>query len=134
MKEICLIIGLLMASCQVSAQTSAVLVRNHPENTSEYARVEIKWVTSKVVYQDGVNIYRRVAGSENWEKLNDQPLVKTDRLSAELTEEIPEAVDFFDIVEELGSIIRGEQERTHRRNLLPDNYFFIAQHKDQTVF
>lgn len=51
---------------------SPVLVTNHTHNNR--SAIKIKWLTDKLIYPLGVNIYRQEMGEISWEKLNDNTI------------------------------------------------------------
>ena len=77
--------GFLLASCfglvllagapALRAQTGGVLVTN----TERTGTVWLKWLSETVYTEAPVNVYRREAGTAQWERLNDRPV---DRLPA----------------------------------------------------
>jgi hypothetical protein len=60
------------------AQTGKVLVRNAPGSAPA---LTVKWYTSELYYDRGVNVYRREAGATEWTKLNAQPLRRQEAVS-----------------------------------------------------
>ncbi|MFT3738776.1 MAG: hypothetical protein QM786_08450 [Breznakibacter sp.] len=80
----CRILALLLISLNtvtLSAQIndttkdiSPVLVTNHTQGGSPV--VKIKWLTDKLIYLPGVNIYRQELGEITWKKLNENPIIK----------------------------------------------------------
>lgn len=46
---------------------------------TESGEVEVKWITNKVLYKEGYNLYKD-DGSGTWQKLNEQPFTKPDQL------------------------------------------------------
>ncbi len=95
---------LIMVGVQLNAQTSPVVVRNHPESTDERAMVEVKWLMREIVHIGGTNVYRREVGQSNWVRVNDSPIEKKEDLSPTLIQEIPEAADFFYMADTLATM------------------------------
>ncbi len=71
-----LTISLLLAGVYAHAQlTNRVMVTNdYTSKSSDY--IVIKWVSKKIKYDNGYNIYRSIEGQGNWEKLNDRTIDK----------------------------------------------------------
>ncbi len=98
MKKIIISLSWLLAvTHNVLSQVSPVVVRNHPDNTMDQTTVEIKWVTRSIVLPEGANLYRRQAGTQEWQQLNSLPLTQADALAPSLAEKLPQAQDFFEI-------------------------------------
>jgi uncharacterized protein len=77
-----LALGLICISVNINAQNandsaknvSPILVTNHTENNRQI--ILVKWLTDKLIYPNGVNIYRQEPGEITWSKLNPKPIVK----------------------------------------------------------
>lgn len=76
--SLCLIFGIFSTYGQTVSDTaknvSPVLVTNHSENN--HAVILVKWLTDKLIYPQGVNIYRQEFGEITWLKLNSRPIIK----------------------------------------------------------
>lgn len=58
------------------AQESRIVVENANYSTSERPAVLLKWYSKELVYDEGVNLYRKQESSLNWEKMNANPIVR----------------------------------------------------------
>ena len=79
-----IVLTLLFCASALStfAQSGRVPVQNHADNglpRSKYT-ISVKWYTPDLLHQQGVNVYRKEAGQNDWVKLNDTPIIKGDRL------------------------------------------------------
>ena len=66
--------------------------------------IEVKWIMREVVHPAGTNVYRREVGKSLWQRVNDLPIQKADTLSPSLTQEIPEAADFFYMADTIATL------------------------------
>lgn len=92
------LISLLMTfvvSIHVHAQESQVLAINDPLNTQESFQVLIKWYTPDFIYPEGVNLYRRVQGGLQWERLNSSPITIKDSIQQRFKDSDPD-LEFFE--------------------------------------
>ena len=67
------------AKAQQEGHEGYLFVRN-----TSTGLVELKWITNKVLYKEGYNLYKD-DGNGNWQKLNATPFIKPSELPAEIT-------------------------------------------------
>ena len=62
------------------AQMGKVPVQNHRDNGINDAAytINIKWYTQDLLYEQGVNIYRKKTNQDDWIKINEVPITKKD--------------------------------------------------------
>jgi hypothetical protein len=94
MKQILIYIILLIPSIGLLAQ------KEHegylfPRNTGD-GGIQLKWITNKVLYADGYNLYRSAGG--DWVKLNPQPIVKPTAAPADLVAKDKDAEMYFAMI------------------------------------
>ncbi|MEP2024532.1 MAG: hypothetical protein ABJH98_12565 [Reichenbachiella sp.] len=95
-KKILIALTLLMVlSLKLRAQESQVLVINDPANAEESYQVLIKWYTPDFIYPEGVNLYRRLEGGLQWEKLNTNPIKVKDSIKQIFKQADPD-LEFFE--------------------------------------
>lgn len=72
-----------LASGSIHAQNSQVIAHNPSTNTDGHTSILIKWYSPEILYREGINIYRRMEGQSNWEKLNTTPIKLKDDVNPE---------------------------------------------------
>lgn len=75
-KNIALVVCSLFFAAVTCAQSAKVMVQNSVENTASEAKVLVKWFAPGILFEEGVNIYRREKGDTDWEKLNSAPIFR----------------------------------------------------------
>jgi hypothetical protein len=91
-------IGMVLFS-GLKAQDSRVLVTTNPNNGNE---IWVKWFHESIISDMGYNVYRKRTNSNNWEKINAQPIKRgTYSLSEEAFAKDEELADMKDLVDEL---------------------------------
>ncbi len=65
-------ISLVLSLLQLNGQSTTVLVSNSKENPGE--EINIKWIANGLIFEEGVNVYRREENTPLWIKLNREPI------------------------------------------------------------
>ncbi|MEM9328539.1 MAG: hypothetical protein AAGA85_22930, partial [Bacteroidota bacterium] len=100
-KLILLLLGsLLWANCTFG-QSVRLLTGQSLTASGEHSAVLLKWYSKELIYPEGVNVYRRPAGSTQWEKLNEIPIRKKPNLASRAAAD-EELQTFSQMVNELG--------------------------------
>jgi hypothetical protein len=89
---------LLSISSVAIAQETRVLTELDKQSTSSNPVIQVKWYSGDVIYAEGVNIYRREAGTLNWEKLNPSPIMKKKTIPPASISGDPDMADFAEMV------------------------------------
>ncbi len=55
------------------AQDVRLLVSNDPEKEGQI--INVKWISDQILFDEGVNLYRRPEGKLDWVKLNNTPIL-----------------------------------------------------------
>ena len=99
------IILFLIACCfalELSAQSKEHEAYLIPRNSNN-GTVELKWLTTKVLYEEGYNLYRST-GEQGWQKLNSTPYVKPSELPTSIYENDTLAEPIFKMIDQESSI------------------------------
>lgn len=89
---------LFTASLFAVAQDSYLFVRNHPDNDSSNGTIELKWFSKPFINEEGFYVYRREAGSSNWNLLTPTPVLKLPTIDSRYIREDNELEFFEDII------------------------------------
>ena len=71
---------LLIAPNIGNGQDNRVLVENALNSTTNDPTVLIKWYTKDLLYDEGINLYRKQKGTLIWIKINQSPIIKKENL------------------------------------------------------
>lgn len=96
------------------AQNARVLTEKSVQSTKENPVILIKWYTDEILYDEGVNVYRKEAGQLNWQRINAQPIIKKTTLPASEIAADPD-------LEVLGDIIKSATKEELQDDLLSLN-------------
>ena len=89
---------LLIVPNRSNAQETRVLVENAKHSTAENPAVLIKFYSKDLLYDKGVNIYRKQESTLSWIKINRSPVIKKDNLPAALLISDPDLEVFEEII------------------------------------
>ncbi len=74
MRYLIFIILIIQTFTSIDAQSTNLLVSNSKEDPGEV--INIKWLSSNIIYEEGVNLYRKEEGTPFWQKVNSAPITK----------------------------------------------------------
>jgi fibronectin type 3 domain-containing protein len=80
-----------------------------PRNTDD-GRIQLKWITNKVLYEEGYNLYRATSGE--WVKINSTPFAKPANVPADLASKDKDAEMFFAMIKQEGSMAQFHESFT----------------------
>lgn len=89
---------LFMVPNRSNAQETRVLVENAKHSIAENPAVLIKFYSKYLLYDEGVNIYRKQESTLSWIKINRSPVIKKDNLPAALLISDPDLEVFEEII------------------------------------
>jgi hypothetical protein len=98
-----LVFFVLTANLSCLAQ-SRVIVRNGANNRQGVAQISLKWYTDKLVYQQGVHVYRRSGDSDEWVRLNNQLITLQKAVPAPLVQKDEDLEAFLDMANGLNTV------------------------------
>ncbi len=93
-----LIISCILLATTSYGQNTRLLVRNAPDSDPGNPRIQLKWYNQKLLFKEGVNIYRRSTNDAQWKKLNDAPTKQSAVLSRELIQNDPDVEVFSELL------------------------------------
>jgi hypothetical protein len=68
--------------------------------TNENIAIHIKWYTQELYPAEGVNIYRTIAGKNEWQKLNDEPIKKAQQIDPEALKQDESLESYTELVKD----------------------------------
>lgn len=96
------VFGAILANKSV-AQSSRVLVQNTIGSSQSNVSVQVKWYTDKLVYLQGVHVYRRTADSVDWARINKQLITLQKTVPAPLVQKDEDLEAFLDMANGLNT-------------------------------
>lgn len=97
MKNNIILLGLLIFTLSGISQNTKIYVKNS-ENS-----IRVKWYSKQLVYENGVNIYRKTEGTNNWIKLNTKPIIKKEKIADKYIQADSSLLAYMDIIDEISS-------------------------------
>ncbi len=85
----------LSSFSQVERKPNSLLAKNMEDGT-----IFLKWVCEKVYYKEGFNVYRKT-GNEDWQKLNNSPLLWNDTEIARIAQSFPDVTMFNGVFQKI---------------------------------
>lgn len=79
-------------------QDTRVVVENAKYSTANSPVVLIKWYSKELVYDEGVNVYRKTTDAFTWEKINTTPIRKKNNVAPSILRADPDMEMFVTII------------------------------------